>query len=96
MKEHLKICSRGHEFYKTSDCPVCPKCWPGYQKKLQSDFPKLAAPALRALKNAQIERLSDLTRISELELSNLHGIGPNALKTLKQALMEKGLTLKQK
>src|SRR5438309_1005170 len=45
-KKTLKTCSRGHEFYKSSDCPVCPKCWPGFYEKNKSDFPKLAAPAL--------------------------------------------------
>ncbi len=36
----LKVCSRGHRFQKSSDCPVCPICWPGQRKKLKSDFPK--------------------------------------------------------
>jgi uncharacterized paraquat-inducible protein A len=26
----LKTCSRGHQFQKSSDYPVCLKCWPGY------------------------------------------------------------------
>lgn len=94
MTRKLKVCSRGHEFYKSSDCPVCPICWPGRAKKLQSDFPKLAAPALRALANAHIKQLSDLTKISEEELMELHGMGPNALETLKQSLTEKGLSFK--
>lgn len=33
MKKNLKMCSRGHGFDKSSDFPVCPKCWPGYYKK---------------------------------------------------------------
>lgn len=70
-------------------------CWPGYQKKLQSDFPKLAAPALRALYNAKIKSLADLTTMSEPELLSLHGMGPNAIKTIKQALTQQGLSLKQ-
>ena len=32
-KGTLKVCSRGHKFDKSSDCPVCPICWPGSYKK---------------------------------------------------------------
>ena len=31
-KGKLTICTRGHSFYKSSDRPVCPKCWPGRYK----------------------------------------------------------------
>jgi hypothetical protein len=24
--KQLKICSKGHRFYKSSDCPTCPVC----------------------------------------------------------------------
>jgi len=37
-KGKLSICSRGHEFYKGSEQPVCPTCWPGRYKK--TDKPK--------------------------------------------------------
>jgi DNA-directed RNA polymerase alpha subunit len=57
----------------------------------ESDLPKLASPARRALGNAGIHRLADLTRMSEAELTQLHGIGPNAIKTLRLALQERGL-----
>ena len=56
------------------------------------DLPvKLAAPARRALAGAGISRLEQLTRLSEAEISRLHGIGPNAIKQLRQALHAKGL-----
>ena len=57
-----------------------------------SDLPKLASPAQRALAGAGIQRLDQLTRLSEEELKQLHGIGPNALKQLHQALRAKGLS----
>jgi hypothetical protein len=56
-----------------------------------SDLPKLASPAQRALARAGITRLDQLTQLSESELSQYHGIGPNAIKTLRLALQEKGL-----
>lgn len=55
---------------------------------------KLAAPAQRALAGARIKSLKDLSQLTEKEFSNLHGIGPNAIKQLKQALKEKNLKFK--
>ena len=58
----------------------------------ESDFPKLAQPALRALAGAGIQRLEQLTDFSETEIKQLHGMGPRALGQLRQALAEKGLS----
>lgn len=58
----------------------------------KSDLPKLASPAQRALTGAGITRLVQLTKISEAELSRLHGIGPNAIKKLREALQAKGMS----
>jgi DNA-directed RNA polymerase alpha subunit len=60
----------------------------------ESDLPKLASPAQRALAGAGITRLAQLTDMSETELSQLHGIGPNAIETLRLALEEKGLSFR--
>jgi hypothetical protein len=57
----------------------------------ESDLPKLASPAQRALAGAGITQLAQLARMSEKELAQLHGIGPNAIKTLRLALEAKGL-----
>lgn len=95
-KGTLKICNRGHEFYKNSDCPVCPKCWSGYyREKNKGDFPdKLSAPALRGLLNANITNLTMLSKFTEGDISTLHGVGPTALITLRAALKAKGLSFK--
>jgi hypothetical protein len=95
QKGTLKTCSRGHEFYRSSDCPTCPKCWPGYYKKLKSDFPKLSAPALRALHNAHIPSLSELAKHTEKEVLALHGMGPGSFPILRDALQEKGLDFRK-
>ena len=59
----------------------------------ESDLPTgLSAPAGRALVGAGYLRLEQLTSISEAEVKQLHGIGPNALKQLRQALHAKGLS----
>jgi len=61
----------------------------------ESDLPKLASPARRALAGAGIQRLEQLIKLSEEQLKQLHGIGPNALKQLHQALRAKGLSFAQ-
>lgn len=55
------------------------------------DFSKLAQPAQRALANAGIQNLRQLAKFSENEIKQLHGIGPNALVRLQEALRAKGL-----
>ncbi len=60
-----------------------------------SDLPKLAAPAQRALQSAGITRLAQLTKVSEAELLQLHGMGENALGKLREALKAKGLSFKE-
>ena len=58
----------------------------------ESDLPKLASPAQRALANAGIQNLKQLAKFSEEEIKQLHGIGPNALVQLRAAIKAKGLT----
>jgi uncharacterized protein DUF4287 len=62
------------------------------KNKKESDLPaKLGAPAERALTGAGIKNLKHLTKFSEAEIKQLHGVGPNALGKLRQALAENGL-----
>lgn len=51
----------------------------------------LARPAQRALANARIFSFEDLTRFSEREVAQLHGIGRHALQRITLALQETGL-----
>lgn len=61
----------------------------------ESEFPKIGQPALRALAGAGIMRLEQLTGYSESEIRQLHGIGPKALKMLREALAARGLSFKK-
>jgi DNA-directed RNA polymerase alpha subunit len=56
---------------------------------------KLGKPANRALKNAGIETVDQLTEYSEKDLLTLHGFGPKALEILKTVLQENDLLLKE-
>jgi hypothetical protein len=60
----------------------------------QSDLPKLAAPARRALLGAGYTRLEQLTEVSEAEVMELHGMGQNAMRVLREALEERGLSFR--
>jgi hypothetical protein len=57
----------------------------------KTDLPRVAGPAQRALASKGITCLQDLVKYREAEIANLHGIGPNALKSLIQAMEENGL-----
>jgi hypothetical protein len=60
----------------------------------ETDLPKLAAPARRALAAAGYTRLEHLTRVRESEITKLHGMGPNAVAALRNALEERGLSFR--
>jgi hypothetical protein len=56
----------------------------------------IAAPAQRALKNAGIETLEELSQYSENEILQFHGMGKSSIPKLKNALSNSGLKLKTK
>lgn len=60
----------------------------------ESDLPKLASPARRALDSAGYTRLEQLSHVSEAELKKRHGMGPSAIETLRKALAEKGMSFR--
>lgn len=55
----------------------------------------IGAPARRALANAGLSSLEQLTQISESELRRLHGMGPKAVEQLRVALHSRGLSFKE-
>ena len=59
------------------------------------DLPKLAAPARRALAGAGLANLAQLARQKEADVAALHGMGPNAMATLKAAMKAKGLAFRR-
>lgn len=62
-------------------------------KHQTSELPSgLAKPALRALTNAGLLRLEHISKLSEDELKQLHGIGPKAVEQIRHALELRGLS----
>jgi predicted RecB family nuclease len=84
----------GHQFTKTSDSPVCPQC--EQEKKPETGLLSLvAAPARRALQKAGIKRINDLSKFSEAEILNLHGMGPKAVAVIKAAMKKQKVNFKK-
>lgn len=86
----LRICPRGHRYYRSSACPVCPVC-EAARKPAEGFLALLSAPARRALETARITELEDLARHTEQEILALHGMGPTSMPKLRRALAEAGL-----
>lgn len=93
LSKTLRTCLNGHQYYKSSDCPVCPEC--EKQAKPGGGFlADLSAPARRALETAGITTVQKLSAYSEKEILELHGIGKASLPILKTALKGEGLHFK--
>jgi hypothetical protein len=94
LKGVLKICKKGHRFYKSSDCPTCPIC--EAERKPTSGFLSLlSAPAVRALEGAGLTTLTKVSKISEKKILELHGVGPGIIKILKRSLKAEALEFKK-
>jgi hypothetical protein len=58
-------------------------------------FPKgMSGPSLRALHNAGVRSMAELTKWTEADLGRLHGMGPKGLRTIAIALKAQGRALK--
>jgi len=54
------------------------------------DLPFIGGPARDALEVAGVTRLDQLPAWTEKELLALHGVGPKAVRILREALAERG------
>ncbi|MDW0114195.1 MULTISPECIES: RNA polymerase alpha subunit C-terminal domain-containing protein [Sporosarcina] len=89
----VKVCEKGHTFYKSSECTSCPTC--NKENKPASGFlSKLSSPARNALIHEGIDTLQELSKYTEKEILKLHGIGPASLPTMRSSLEEEGLSFK--
>ena len=61
------------------------------------DFPRaIGNPATNALVNEGYNHLEQLTKITEKELLKIHGVGPKAVRILRETLAEKGMSFAEK
>ncbi|WP_400246558.1 RNA polymerase alpha subunit C-terminal domain-containing protein [Niallia sp. JL1B1071] len=92
-KKILRTCDKGHKYFKSSDCPTCPTC--EQERKPNNGFLSLlSAPARRALENNGVTSLDELSKYSENDILQFHGMGPASLPKLRSVLNEKGLSFK--
>lgn len=90
----LRTCKKGHQFYKSSDCPTCPVC-EEERKPKDSFLSLLVAPARRALENEGITSVEKLSNYSEEELLSFHGLGPGTIPRLREVLKAEGMKFKK-
>lgn len=90
----LKTCAKGHQFYKSSDCPTCPVC-EELRKPKDTFLSLLAAPARRALERENIRTLEDLAKHTEIEILSLHGMGKSTITKLQKLLADNELSFKK-
>jgi DNA-directed RNA polymerase alpha subunit len=88
-----RTCSKGHTYYKSSDCPTCPTC--EKLKEPASGFLALLSnPARNTLLHYGIDTIQKLAGYTEKEILDLHGMGKASMPILKNALDENGLSFK--
>lgn len=94
-KGTLRTCKKGHQYYKSSDCPTCPIC--EQERKPGNGFLSLlSAPARRALEDNNITTSERLAKLTEKEVLSFHGMGKKSIPVLQNALKQKGLKFKDK
>lgn len=93
-EKSLRVCGKGHQYYKSSDCPTCPTC-EGERRPESGFLSLLSAPARRALEYNGITSLQELSTYSGKEILKFHGMGPASLPKLRSALKEEGLSFKE-
>lgn len=92
-EKSLRVCEKGHQYYKSSDCKSCPTC--DKENKPKSGFlSKLSSPARNALLHEGIDTVQKLAKYSEKEILQIHGIGPASLPVMRTSLEEEGLMFK--
>lgn len=89
----LRTCKNGHTYFKSSACPICPKC-EDERKPEDSLMSSLAGPAQRALENKGITTVEQLSNFTQKEILQLHGIGQNSLPKPNKALEARELTFR--
>jgi predicted RecB family nuclease len=82
-------CQKGHQYWKSSDCPTCPICEAA--RTPAAEFMQgLSAPARRALEGVGLTTLAKLAKRTEREVLGLHGMGPASMPKLRAALRKAG------
>ncbi|OLO37054.1 hypothetical protein BTR23_14050 [Alkalihalophilus pseudofirmus] len=87
VEKSLRVCEKGHKYYKNSECPSCPTC-DKENKPYSSFLSKLSSPARNAILHEGIDTLQELSKYTEKEILKIHGIGLASLPTMRTSLEE--------
>ena len=60
----------------------------------ETNLPKMAPRHDGRCRGAGYTRLEELTKVTESDVMRLHGMGPNAMQVLRNALSERGLSFR--
>lgn len=64
-------------------------------ESMRDAFPRgVGQPALRALAARRLVTMEQLTTVTETELLAMHGMGPKAVRILRDAMQLRGLSLR--
>ena len=69
-KGRLKTCKKGHQFYKSSDCPTCPVC-EEERKPKDSFLALIGSPARRALERENIKTSGGKNKFARFKLAKI-------------------------
>ncbi len=61
---------------------------------VDTPLPKTSQPAQRALEGVDVYTLEDLSGWTERDVLALHGMGPKAIRILREAMAERGLAFR--
>ncbi|MDQ0185700.1 RNA polymerase alpha subunit C-terminal domain-containing protein [Cytobacillus kochii] len=94
VEKSLKVCEKGHKYYKSSDCPSCPAC--DKENKPENGFlSKLSSPARNALIHEGIDTVQKLSKYTEKEILKIHAIGSASLPIMRTSLEKEGFSFKE-
>ena len=95
MTATQRTCDKGHIYFKSSNCPVCPVC-EANKPISYTLWIGLSAPARRALASKGITNVNVLSQFTEAEILELHGMGKSSIPLLKKALVIAGKNFNKK
>ncbi|WP_084820347.1 RNA polymerase alpha subunit C-terminal domain-containing protein [Mesobacillus campisalis] len=94
VEKSVRVCEKGHKYYKNSECQSCPTC-DKENKPKRGSLSKLSSPASNVLVHEGIDTLQELSKFTKKEVLKIHGIGPASLPILRALLEAEGLSFKE-
>jgi len=88
-QKSLRVCEYGHRYLKSGDCLTCSTCAKD-NKPDRGFLARMSSPARNALIHEGVDTVQKLSRHSEKEILEIHGIGPASLPNLESCFSRSG------